>query len=90
LAEEGLARELVNRIQNFRKDNNLDVVDRIKIQLQYHLELEIMLQNFKAYICSETLCDSLELVDSLSDANKTQLDLIEGLCVDAVIVESEC
>ena len=88
LAQEGLARELVNRIQNFRKDNNLDVVDRIKIQLQYHPELEAMLQNFKEYICSETLCDSMKLVDTLYDENKIQLDLAEGLSVEAVITKS--
>jgi len=89
LAEEGLARELVNRIQNFRKDNNLDVTDRIKIQLQHHSDLEIMLQNFKEYICNETLCDSLELVETVTDANKIQLDLIEGLNVAAAVMKSE-
>jgi isoleucyl-tRNA synthetase len=88
LAEEGLARELVNRIQNFRKDNDLDVVDRIKIQLQYHLELENMLHDFKDYICNETLCDSLDLVEKITSSAKTQLDLIEGLTVDAVIVKN--
>jgi isoleucyl-tRNA synthetase len=89
LAQEGLARELVNRIQNFRKDNDLDVIDRIKIQLQYHLDLETMLQNFKEYICNETLCESLELVENITDAKKTQLDLVEGLCVEAVIEKKE-
>jgi len=85
LAEEGLAREVVNRIQNFRKDNDLDVTDRIKIQLQHKAELETMLQNFKNYICNETLCDLLELVENVTDANKIQMDLVEGLTVDAVI-----
>jgi isoleucyl-tRNA synthetase len=85
LAQEGLARELVNRIQNFRKDMNLDVTDRIKIQLQYHPDLEAMLHNFKTYICQETLCDALELLETVTDTNKIQMDLIEGLTVDAVI-----
>jgi isoleucyl-tRNA synthetase len=85
LAQEGLARELVNRIQNFRKDSDLDVTDRIKIQLQHHSDLEAMLYNFKEYICNETLCESLELVETVTDANKIQLNLAEDLEVEAMI-----
>jgi isoleucyl-tRNA synthetase len=85
LLEEGLARELVNRIQNFRKESDLDVVDKIKIQFQYHPELEAMLRNFKEYICSETLCDELVSVDKITDKKKIRIDLTDGINVDILI-----
>ena len=85
LLEEGLARELVNRIQNFRKDSDLDVIDRIKIRLQYHPELDSMLLNFKEYICNETLCEDLVLTDKITDKNKIHLDLVENVQVDVLI-----
>jgi isoleucyl-tRNA synthetase len=85
LAEEGLARELVNRIQTFRKESDLDVVDRIKIQLQYHSELEAMLVDFKQYICDETLCESLTLTDKINDKAKIRIELIDGVLVDMLV-----
>ena len=86
LLEEGLARELVNRIQNFRKDSDLDVTDRIKITLQYHPEIDAMLLNFEEYVCNETLCDELVLVaDKITDTRKTLFDLVEGVKIDGLI-----
>ncbi len=85
LLEEGLARELVNRIQNFRKESNLDVVDKIKIQLQYHPDLDAMLLNFEEYICAETLCEELVLVDEITDKRKLHIDLVDGVSVDMLI-----
>ena len=85
LAEEGLARELVNRIQNFRKDSNLDVVDKIKVKLQYNPQLDEMLLHFKEYICNETLCEELYLEEDIKDANKIRLELVDEMKVVAVI-----
>lgn len=60
LLYEGLARELVNRIQNMRKDQGLEVTDRIEICVENApFMTEILKSNFD-YICSETLADSLE------------------------------
>jgi isoleucyl-tRNA synthetase len=85
LAEEGLARELVNRIQNFRKDSNLDVVDKIKVELQYHPQLDSMLLHFEEYICNETLCESLVLEEKITSPNKIRIDLVDGVKVDVLI-----
>jgi isoleucyl-tRNA synthetase len=75
LLYEGLARELVNRIQNLRKEEGLQVTDRIEIEVQdAPLLLETMEHN-KAYICSETLANKLELIKSINGG--TQIDLDE-------------
>lgn len=85
LAEEGLARELVNRIQNFRKESNLDVVDKITVTLQYHPQLDAMLLNFEEYICSETLCKQLLLEEKITSPNKIRIELIDDVKVDILI-----
>ena len=85
LLEEGLARELVNRIQNYRKDSNLDVIDRIKITLSHHPELAAVLQNFDAYIRNETLCNELTITEKITHKNKITLDLVEGVRVEGVV-----
>ncbi|MDR2409145.1 MAG: isoleucine--tRNA ligase [Bacteroidales bacterium] len=85
LLEEGLARELVNRIQNFRKESNLDVVDKIRITVQHHPEVDTVTNNFKEYICRETLCEELVLADSIVDKKKIHFDLVEGIEIDILI-----
>jgi isoleucyl-tRNA synthetase len=63
LLQEGLARELVNRIQNLRKDLDFNVTDRIRITLGRVPEWEPAVNGFLHYICAETLADSLSLED---------------------------
>ncbi|MFW7378241.1 MAG: isoleucine--tRNA ligase [Oligoflexus sp.] len=58
---EGLAREIVNRIQNFRKDSGLQVTDRIALQIAAAGQLEAAVKNHGDYIAAETLAESLEL-----------------------------
>ena len=61
LAKEGLARELVNRIQNMRKDLDFEVTDRIRVRLQGSSAVEEAATAYKAYISAEVLADSLVL-----------------------------
>lgn len=61
LVQEGLARELVNKIQNLRKTSGLEVTDRIEIIVQNHPLLSAAIENNKTYICAETLGASLEI-----------------------------
>lgn len=75
LLYEGLARELVNRIQNLRKEEGLQVTDRIEIEVQDAPLLPETMEHNKAYICSETLANKLELIKSLNGG--TQIDLDE-------------
>ena len=77
LKQEGLSRELINRIQNLRKELNFEVTDRIKVTLQNHnLIATAALQN-KSYICSEILADELTLSDSTVEGNKITIDDVE-------------
>ena len=78
LAEEGLARELVNRIQNLRKDNGLEVTDRIDITINAGESLSVAVSNNLNYICSETLADNLRIsTDTLE--NGQELELVKGV-----------
>jgi isoleucyl-tRNA synthetase len=62
LKQEGLARELVNRIQNIRKSNGFEITDKISIQLTENKEVRQALQQWKKYIMIQTLAGSLELI----------------------------
>lgn len=66
LREEGIAREVINRIQNIRKDKGLDLTDKISLEIQRHDAINDAINNNFNYICSETLASRLELVDSVN------------------------
>lgn len=74
LLEEGNARELVNRLQKLRKDLNYNVTDRIEVLIENQESINSSVINYKNYICAEILADSLELVDSLSDAEALEVN----------------
>ena len=74
LRQEGIARELVNRIQNIRKDNDYDITDRIQIRLQAHPALQEAVTVNEAYIKNETLTDSITFVDSLPEGEEIAFD----------------
>ena len=74
LHQEGIARELVNRIQNLRKDKGFEVTDRITIKIQEHDAINESINNNKDYICNEILATSLELVDKLDDGEKIEVE----------------
>ncbi|MDF2449708.1 MAG: isoleucine-tRNA ligase [Bacteroidota bacterium] len=77
LKEEGLARELVNRIQNLRKDSGLDVTDRILVKIQQNDALDTAIQNNLKYICAETLTGDLQVVQNLSSATANSVEVDE-------------
>lgn len=83
LKAEGMARELVNRIQNLRKAMGLEITDRINVILSRTPETEQALTSFRNYIATQVLADSLELSYTLAD-NATDLD-IDGLIVKALV-----
>ena len=74
LRQEGIARELVNRIQNIRKDNDYDITDRIQIRLQAHPALQAAVTANEAYIKNETLTDSISFVESLPEGEEIAFD----------------
>ena len=74
LVDEGIARELVNRIQNIRKEQ-FDVTDRIVVELQSG-EWNSAIERHRDYICTETLCTSLTLVPEVKEG--TPIELLDG------------
>ncbi len=67
LKNEGYAREIVNKLQRLRKDNDFNVTDRIKVTVERQQELMKAIDTFKDYICNETLTMKWEVVDTLND-----------------------
>ncbi len=65
LRAEGLAREIVKRIQAFRKDSGFDITDRISVTIQSHPELAEAVEMFNEYIASQVLADRVVLAEAL-------------------------
>ncbi|MFN8417002.1 MAG: isoleucine--tRNA ligase [Cytophagaceae bacterium] len=75
LKKEGIARDVVNRVQNLRKDMGLEVQDKIKITIQKVDDLiNSALSANKEYICTETQALTLDLVDTLVDGKEVEMD----------------
>lgn len=79
LRQEGIARELINRIQNIRKDKGFEVTDKIRLQVQKMQDLDEAIENNFSYICSETLAESFDLVDSIEDNDKLKIELTDEI-----------
>ncbi len=82
---EGLAREVINRIQNYRKDSQLDVVDKIRVQITKHPQMEQVLVLFGQHIASETLAEQIILVEQIDAEDKISAELVKDLTVEMLI-----
>jgi len=78
LRKEGVARELINRIQNARKDRGLEVTDKIKLTVLKFEDIEESINKNKEYIMSETLTEELVFVDQLIDGIDVEFDAIKS------------
>jgi isoleucyl-tRNA synthetase len=85
LLEEGIARELINRIQNLRKDKNFEVTDKISVVLQGNDEINSAVQNNLLYICSETLAQSFNIVNTIEVPEKDVIELTDSLTVEILL-----
>ena len=81
LIEEGIARELINRIQNLRKSSGLEITDRIAVQLENREEIAAAVTNCNDYIASQVLATSLVLVDGLIEGSALEMDGYTLQCV---------
>ena len=72
LKKEGIAREMVNRIQNMRKASGLDITDRIDVKISDVQELKDTVEEYREYISTQVLADNIELV---KDLNGQEFDL---------------
>lgn len=79
LKKEGIARELVNRIQNIRKDSGFEVTDRIKVHLKDNKILQDAVIANEEYIKSETLTDELIFVEDIANGIEIEFDEIKTL-----------
>jgi isoleucyl-tRNA synthetase len=73
LEAEGAARDLVNRIQNIRKERDYNVTDRIVVTVERHELVAPAIAQFSVYIMGETLADELNLTDELADGEAVEL-----------------
>ena len=74
LVEEGIARELVNRIQNLRKTSGLEITDRITIEIECRDEIAAAVEHCREYIASQVLATSLTLVDKVAEPQVLDMD----------------
>ncbi len=74
LVEEGIARELVNRIQNLRKTSGLEITDRITIEIERRDEIAAAVEHCREYIASQVLATSLTLVDKVAEPQVLDMD----------------
>ena len=79
LISEGLAREVINRVQNLRKELGFEVTDRIEITLSAEEKLANAINNNLNYICSETLADEIRIMPCNSLEKVEEMELIEGV-----------
>ena len=74
LRREGIARELVNRIQNIRKSSGFEITDKIKITISKNTQTDDAVNEYNTYICNQVLGTSLELVDEVKDGTMLEFD----------------
>jgi isoleucyl-tRNA synthetase len=79
LKQEGIARELINRIQNLRKEKGFEVTDKIELYVQKHSQITDAIINNNEYICSETLAVKLNYADVVEDASKAEVEISEDI-----------
>ncbi|TCV20393.1 isoleucyl-tRNA synthetase [Sphingobacterium alimentarium] len=77
LKQEGIARELINRIQNLRKEKGFEVTDRIRVQVSRNNEIEEAAKNNLSYICTEILADSFDFVDVVHTNDNIEINEIK-------------
>jgi isoleucyl-tRNA synthetase len=77
LRKEGIARELINRIQNIRKDSGFEVTDKITVKMEKNTQVEEAVLANESYIKSETLTESLIFVPTLENGTEIEFDDIK-------------
>jgi isoleucyl-tRNA synthetase len=75
LKQEGIARELINRIQNLRKDSGLEVTDKITIEIKKHNNINDAIVKHSDYISSQTLARDIKLVDQFGSNDSTEISI---------------
>ena len=74
MKREGIARELVNRVQNIRKSSGFEITDKINIEIENKNEIVDAVNDFKDYIASQVLAVSINVVDTVVDGTELDFD----------------
>lgn len=77
LRNEGIARELINRIQNIRKESGFEVTDKVLISIEHHAEIEESIAQFKEYIATQTLAHEMTFNGKVEGGTTMDLNGIE-------------
>ena len=85
LRREGIARELVSKIQNIRKGSGFEITDKINITIAKNDNTNDAINEFNGYICNQVLANSLQIVDEVADATKLEFD---GFTLDVNVVKA--
>ena len=88
LQEEGIARELINRIQNLRKDKGFEVTDKITLRVEKNPLTESAIANNLVYICSETLAEKLTIENLENCPEKDIVELTDEISISIVVAKT--
>lgn len=86
LRSEGIARELVNRIQNIRKESGFDVTDKVNISISSNMATDVAVEEHKFFIASQTLGNEVTLVANLQGGKEEEIE--EGVVLN-ILVEKD-
>ena len=82
LRYEGVARELINRIQNIRKESGYDVTDKIRVDIERHELINDAVDRHGRYIGLQTLADSISLRDRIDNHNSKRVDIDDDVYIN--------
>ncbi|MFH1319925.1 MAG: isoleucine--tRNA ligase [Bacteroidota bacterium] len=89
LKEEGVARELVNKIQNLRKEKEFEVTDKILLKIQSNKAINSAINNNLHYICSETLASSLDIIENIDAKEGSLIELGDEIKTYILVIKIE-
>jgi len=82
LRREGVARELINRIQNIRKESGFDVTDKIRVVIERHELINDAIESHGEYIGSQTLAENVSLTDTLKNQYSKRIDIDDDVYIN--------
>ncbi|MFH0757648.1 MAG: isoleucine--tRNA ligase [Bacteroidota bacterium] len=82
LRQEGIARELINRIQNIRKESGFDVTDKIRVVIEAHELINKAIETHGQYIGSQTLADNVTLTESIGNNQGKRIDIDDDVFIN--------
>ncbi|MBQ7349949.1 MAG: isoleucine--tRNA ligase, partial [Bacteroides sp.] len=85
LRREGIARELVSKIQNIRKSSGFEITDKINVIISKNACTNDAITEYNAYICNQVLANSLQIADEVADATTLEFD---GFTLDVNVVKA--